>query len=276
MANLRICPRNIFDASEGVILTASPVLATSNPLSYLQSTERSNTARSTSNAAQSIRASWAIAKAANFLFVKMHNLSTAAQLAVPIYSDSNRTTLIAANAAANCFAYTGLSDNDIVTEDDFSHLRNSVRYFTLSSVMKSMSMDFTDPNNPWGFMEWSRIFGGKYYEFEFQIPGGGNPITMGDSGTQESAEDNSVISDKGGKGRRLELAADSFTATDWPQLLSIARHAGMDRDVFVSVKPTLGTWDELYHHGLFKFQTQNAFDRKNSNQGSTRLVLVEA
>lgn len=273
MANIRFGFRNIFDTAT---LTASPALITTLPEANLQKQERFKTARSTSLASQELRASWATAQRLNYVHLRMHNLTAAAQLAHPTYSDSAFTTLIAANAAANCFDYSGFARNDVLTEADFRLLKNSTRYLTLATTVQSAKVTIADAANPDGYFDASRIFGGEYFEMAYQLPYGGAVLTFDDFGTQDAAHDGSVISDKGAKGRRLELSQDFCQAADWAELLAGSRYAGKDKDIFVSIYPGDGTYLEPYHQGLFKFAAPSGFDRHMYGIAQTKLTLIES
>jgi len=272
MANLRICARNIFDSAT---LTASPALVTTLPETNLQKQERYKTARSTSTASQDLKASWASAQRMNFIHTRMHNHTAAAQHRDRTYTDSAWTTGVVDNAAANCFAYTGFAVDDVLTEADFRIIKNSTRYITLVTNMQSYIKTITDAANPDGYFDISRLFGGEYYEFAYNPPYGGAPITIDDYGTQDRAYDGSLISDKGAKGRRLEIQQDWMSTTDWPVLLAMLRYAGKDKDIFVSLYPGDGTYLEPYHQGLFKLAEPSAFDRHLPNLARTRLLFIE-
>ncbi len=277
MPNIRLGFRNIFDPAMGCRLSASPALVATMPEANLQTQARYKVARSTSLASQDIKASWAIAQRFNYVFSRMHNYTAAAQTRDRTYTDSAYSTGLVDNALANCYAYTNHARNDVLTEFDFRLLKNSVRYISpLVTTLLSYIMTISDPANPDGWLEFSRLFGGEYYECEYQLPGGGVLFTFDDYGTQSRAHDGSIISDKGAKGRKLELSSDCFSSTDWNELLAGQRYCGFDKDLFVSVTPTNGTFLEPYYHGLFKFQQLSALDRKLSTQASSKLILVES
>ena len=273
MPNLRIGFRNIFDSAT---LTESPALLTTLPIANLQKQERFKTGRSTSTASQDWKASWATAQRFNYIFLRMHNFTAAAQQRTRTYTDTAWTTGVVDNAAANCFAYTGHDVNDVLTEADFRLLKNSARYITLISNLQSLNLTTTDAANPDSYMEISRVFGGEYFEFAFNPPYGGAPLSFEDFSTQAQAQDGSVVSDKGPKGRRLELSAEWMTTADWAALLAGIRYAGKDKDIFVSLYPTDGTYLETYHQGLFKVAEASPFDRHMPNLAKTRLTLIES
>jgi len=276
MANLRICARNIFDTAAGCTLSASPALVTTLPESNLQTQQRFKTARSTSTASQDIKATWSTgAQRFNFLHTRMHNFTASAQLALPTYSDTAWTTSIAANAAANCFDYTGFDRNDVLTETDFRLLKNSTRYVTLITTLQSLIARYTDAANPDGYFDISRLYGGEYREFAYNVPDGGEALTFDDFSTQQRMDDGSLVTDKGQKARVIELAHDFMTSADWAFVLSILRSAGKDKDIFVSLYPSDGTYLEAYWQGLFKLANPGAFSRHRYGLAQTKITLIE-
>lgn len=276
MPNIRFGFRNIFDVDQGCTLTASPALVATMNEANLQRQERFRMARSTSLATQDIKASWLVPKRFNYLFTKMHNYTVAAQERIRTYTDSAWTTGQIDNAAANCFAYTGHDVNDVVTEADYRLLKNSVRYVTLVAAMQSLIQSLTDPANPDGVFEISRLHGGEYWEMAYNPPYGGATLTFEDFSTQDMAHDGSLISAKGPKRRRLEINASFCAEADWKKLLAMCRMAGKDRDIFVSLYPGDGTYLEAYHHGLWKLQEITAFDRHVYGLAQQRLIFIEA
>ena len=272
MANLRICYRNIFDTAT---LTASPALVTTLPEANLQKQERFKTARSTSLASQDLKASWASAQRVNFIHTRMHNFTAAAQTRDRTYTDSAWTTGVIDNAAANCFAYSGFAQNDVLTEADFRLLKNSTRYITLATNIQSYIQTITDAANPDGYFDVSRLFGGEYIEFTYNPPYGGAAFTFEDLSTQQVMHDGSLVSDKGAKRRRLELTQDFMPAADWAALLAGLRYAGKDKDIFVSLYPADGTYLEPYHQGLFKVAESTPFDRHMVGLAQQKLLLIE-
>lgn len=272
MPNLRIVAKNIIDSAT---LSASPSLLTTLPETNLQRTERGKTARSTSTASQDWKASWSSAQRVNTVVLWRQNFTSAAQQRTRTYTDAAFSTGTVDNAAANCFAPTGLSRLDSFTDTDFRHLKTSVRYITQENSMQSMNVTTTDASNPDGYQEMSRIFAGEYFEFAYNPPHGGLLMTQADASEQGRMDDGSLVSDKRWKARRLELSPDFMTTADWVELLAIARYAGQDKDVFVDCYPTDDTYLGLYHRGLFKFAAPTTFDRHFYNLARAKLVLEE-
>lgn len=276
MANLRICARNIFDSAAGCTLSESPALVTTLPAANLQTQQRFKTARSTSTASQDYKATWSTgAQRMNFLHQRMHNFTAAAQARVRNYTDTAWTTGVVDNAAANCFDYSGFDRNDVLTEYDFRLLKNSTRYFTLMTTMQSSILTITDAANPDGYFDISRLFGGEYREFTYNVPDGGEALTFDDFGTQTRMDDGSLVTDKGQKARVLELSHDYMTSADWAAVLSIIRSAGKDKDIFVSLYPGDGTYLEAYWQGLFKMASPAAFSRHRYGLAQTKITLLE-
>lgn len=276
MANLRICARNIFDSAAGCTLSESPALVTTLPAANLQTQQRFKTARSTSTASQDYKYTWSTgAQRINFLHQRMHNFTAAAQARVRNYTDIAWTTGVVDNAAADCFGYTGFSRNDVLTEYDFRLLKNSTRYFTLMTTAQSGILTVTDAANPDGYFDISRLYGGEYYEFAYNVPDGGEALTFDDEGTQSKMDDGSLVTDKGQKRRILELSHDWLTSADWKEVLSIIRSAGKDKDIFVSLYPGDGTYLEAYWQGLFKQASPAAFSRHRYGLAQTKITLLE-
>ena len=272
MPNIRILFRNLADTAT---VTASPALVTTLPEANLQKQERNKTARSTSLTSQELRFSWPTAQTIDMIAMRRHNLTAAAQTANPTYTDSVFTTLINANAAANCFAYTGLNSNDILTEADFRLMKNSVRYLTSAPNVQSMKAVITDAANPDGYFDVSRIFIGKYFEMAYQLPYAGAPLTMDDASAQQRMDDGSLVTDKSYKFRKLEINQDFCTTAEWAALLAGLRYAGKDKDIFISVFPAAGDYTEVYYQGAFKFVGMSAFDLNRPNLAGLRMNFEE-
>ena len=272
MANLRILFRNLVDTAT---VTASPALASGNPESYLQDARRKKTARSTSTASQDLKFSWASAQRVNMIAHRYHNLTAAAQIAAPTYSDSAFTTSIAANAAANCFGYTGLDTNDILTETDFRILKNSARYLTLATNVQSMKSVITDASNPDGYFDVSRVFIGEALTFTYNPPWGGVPLSFEDMSENIDMADGSIVTNKGEKRRRIDLNLEWVAEAQLPALLAGLRLVGKDRDIWVSCFPEDGTYLEAYYQGAFKIVENAMLNRHLPNLAQSKLTLVE-
>ena len=272
MANIRFLFRNLVDTAT---VTASPALLAGLPATNLQTQQRNRSARTTSTASQDFSFSWPTAQTIDMIAMRRFNLTAAAQMACPTYSDSAFTTSIAANAAANCFGYTGLDANDILTESDFILLKNFARFPTLSSVVQSLKVTVTDAANPDGYFDISRMFIGKLKELFYQVSYSGALLTMDDASTQRRMDDGSLVSDKRFKFRKLEINQNYCAPSDWASILSALRFVGKDKDVFISVFPTAGDYTEVYYQGAFKFTGMSAFDRNNPNAAGMRMIFEE-
>lgn len=272
MANITFCFKNLID---GATLSASPALVTTLPETNLQYQERGKTARSTSTASQDIKASWSSAQTIDMAWVRYHNLTASAQIAYPTYSDAAWTTSVDANAAANCFGYTGFDAGDVLTDADFRLLKNSARYLTSRSTIQSMKFTVTDASNPDGYFDISRIGCGKSTVLSYNPPYGGVPLLFEDFSTQGRMDDGSLVSDKRFKARRIELSHEWMPAADWAAMLRGLREVGKDKDFFVSIYPADGTYLEAYHQGTFKVADGGAFDRHLYGLARTKITLVE-
>lgn len=272
MANLRILFRNLADTAT---VSASPALATGNPETNLQDQRRKMTARSTSTASQELRFSWSSAQTVNMIALRYHNLTASAQLAAPTYSDSAFTTSIDSNAAQNCFGYTSLDANDVLTEADFRILKNSERYLTERSTVQSMKATLTDAANPDGYFDVSRVFIGKPLTVTYNPPWGGVPLTFEDMSDTIDMADGSIVTNKGEKRRRIDLSLEWVAEAQLPALLAGLRSVGKDKDIWVSCFPEDGTYLQPYYHGAFKIVENAMVSRHLPNLAQTRLTLVE-
>lgn len=273
MANIRFSFRNHADTA---VLTSNYSFATNLPLTNLQRQERYRTARTTTAADHEYKLAWAAPVTVAMAATRLHNFTSAVTIATPTYSDAAFTTSIAANAAANAFAYTGFDGNDILTEIDFRLLKNTARYLTSSSSVQSMKFVVANSANPDGYFDISRLWVGDYFEMFYQLPYGGGGFKFDDFSVQGRAFDGSVITDRGPQGRRLELSASQCKSTDWAKLLSGLRYVGKHRDLFVSVFPGDGTWKEAYYQGLFKVEDVSIFDQNFYDHASQKITLIES
>lgn len=272
MANARILATNIADFAG---ISASPALVTTLPETNLQTQQRKRTARSTSTASQDIKLSWSGAQRVNMVALRYHNLTAAAQMRVRTYTDSAWTTGLVDNAAANCFGYTGFSNYDVLTDADFRLLKNSARYITLATNVQSMIITVTDAANPDGYFDISRLFVGEYFEFTYQFQYGAIPLATQDFSIQARADSGTLITEKREKARKFDLNQGLLTAADWPEILSIYRRCGLDKDLWLSIFPGDGTYLEAWYQSAVKFESMPAMDRHFPGMAQSKLTLIE-
>ncbi len=272
MPNARILATNIADSAG---ISASPALVTTLPETNLQTLPRKRTARSTSTASQDIKLSWSSAQRVNMVALRYHNLTAAAQMRVRTYTDAAWTTGLVDNAAANCFGYSGFSNYDVLTDADFRLLKNSARYFTLATNVQSMIITITDAANPDGYFDISRLFVGEYFEFAYQLMFGGAPISTQDFSIQARADSGTLITEKREKARKFDLSQSLLNPQDWPEILSIARRCGLDKDLWLSIFPGDGTYLEAWYQAAVKFEAMPAFDRHFPGLAQMKLTLAE-
>ena len=60
------------------------------------------------------------------------------------------------------------------------------------------------------------------------------------------------------------------------EILAGFRYAGNDKDIFVSLYPSDGTYLEAYHQGLFKVAEQSPFDRHMPTLARKSITLIES
>lgn len=245
-SRLRILARNLADTAT---LAASPIMLPTLPITSLQQqTLRGVTARSSGLASQDVLATWSSDQKANMLAFTRTNLSTAATLRSLIFIGGSPTTAVYDSSALGAFSTSGLdTDIDIYTEADFRMLRNTVQYFPLVTNMQQALARIADAANADGYIEMTRMWIGKYFEFTYDPPFEGAGLQVEDLSKGSRADDGSHIVDKKGKFRRLTLRLDFIPDADLPTVLGIARYLGKDKECFLSLYPGWGGAKELYN-----------------------------
>ena len=259
IVNPRLLIKNLADYAA---ISASPSLIPSLLETYLQMPARNKTARTTSLASQDIKLSWAADQRVNMVALRYHNLTTSAQLRVRTYTDSAWTTGLIDNAAANCFAYTGLSDKVDLLDPDFRIFKNSPRYFTLATNVRSMIITVIDPTNPDGYMDFSRLFVGEYWEFAYGAPYNNAPVSFGDMSVQGRSDSGNIVTDKRGRYVIAGINPEFITmAADYKELAAAAMSLGLSKDFWFSTYPKEGTILEMYNQNAYKFTSIPTMDR---------------
>jgi hypothetical protein len=274
MPNLRILPRNIGDTAA---LAASPVLASSLPVTNLQTQPRLSVARTTGVASQVIQGTWATNQRATMVALCRHNLTTAATWRVQLYSDVGLTAQIADSGTVTAFPGTGLTTQDDPTDVDARGMKNSVYYFALLTTVKGFKITITDAANPDGYFEASRLFIGEYFEPTRQPSFGAESFAHVTATSQARSDGGSLYSDRGADWRRETFDLDQLDATaDIPWMLWLLRYCGKHRDVWFSFYPGAGNAQEIYHQGQFKFVDLGPLEPHFYNLHRSRVTLEEA
>lgn len=249
MPALRILARNLANTA---VITASPAMVESGGISVENlglDTERGRTARSTSAASQDLKLSWATNQSANMIAVARHNWTTSSTLREIIYPNADWTgTPLYDPGATAAFSTSGLdTDIDVYTEHDFLMLKNTVRYFTALTTMKSLIARILDTSNPDGFLQQNRLFIGKYFEFTYNPDHGDVELQLMDESAHSRADDGTQHVDRKYKARRLTLNLNFVPDADLPSLLALVRYLGKHGEAWVDLYPGVTSAKGLYN-----------------------------
>lgn len=275
MARIRILARNIVDTATA---SASPAMSTTLPVTNLQrQTERARTARTTGLSSQDIKLTWSANQKANMLAVTRHNWSSSATLRTLGYSDAAWTTGNGLDTTAlAAWSTSGLAtDWDVYTEADFKGYRNSAQYFSEFTDVRSAIARIADGSNSDGYIEQTRLWMGKYFEFSYNPPGGGVDLELMDGSIAGRADDGSHIVDKRWKARQLTLNLENIPDADLPSVFAILRYLGLDRECFVSLYPGLGGAKEIYNQMACRVVQNPAIGPKTYGLHKTTVVFEE-
>lgn len=262
MNNIRILARNIADTST---LTAdtSPISSSLGVANLIRQTERTRTARFSSASIPTIDARWTSDQQINMVGLTRHNWSTSALWLPKIYAGGSPSALLytAGGFGVTAFSTAGLdTDIDVYTEADFAGLRNTVKYITLLTTAQQATFTITDGGNPDGYIDQTRLWIGKYFEFFYDPPFGAVQLVPMDSSVGERADDGTHIVDKGWKARRLQIRLEFVRSADVKSLLAILRYLGKDKEFFLSMFPNEGGALELYGQMACRITETNPVD----------------
>lgn len=239
-ARLRILSPNLFDAAA---LTDSPAMAATLPIGNLQDAARARVARTVGlPAIQYLRGDWAAAVACNGFVLWRHNLSGAATLRFRLYAGPAQTGALLYDSGpvkmGNIIPYGEIIyGTDVYGAWLFNAWPVACTILWFASVLAgSFELALSDPANPAGYMQASRIFLGQYFS-----PGDnfsyGAKMRWEDDSTQERTDGGSLRTDTREPYRVLRLALDFLTEADRAALAEILRANGKSKDLFVSMHP---------------------------------------
>lgn len=259
IVNPRMLFKNIADTAA---ISTTPLFLSTLPDVNFLNPSRTKTARTSSVASQDIKLSWAADQRVNMVALRYHNFTTSAQIRVRTYTDSVWTTGLVDNAAQNCFAYTGLSSAIDYADPEFRLYKNSARYITLATNVRSMIITITDPTNPDGYFDFSRLFVGEYWEFAYGMPYGQASVSFSDMSTQGRSDSGYMVSDKRARYLTASINPEMITmAADFKEFAAAVHAVGLSKDFWLSMFPTDGTLLEMYNQNAFKFVSIPPMDR---------------
>lgn len=266
----------IKNLADSALVTASPVAATGYPVTNVQTQERTQVFRATSLVSQQLKFSWATgAQRISGIALVGHNLTAAATIMIDQYTTSTFGGTNTNLAAAAAFSYTGLDSRIDLTSDDMLIRRNVARYPTLKTDTQSLIVTIVDTNNPAGFISVGRVIIGECEEFTYGFPEGGEGSDMQDTGTQERAQDASLLSNPGDAYDELALSIKYLPeATDLQKLLYAKEYWGKTKDFWFSKYPGTGDKFEFYGQNAWKVADGLRVNRASIDIANTILVMA--
>lgn len=256
-------------------LLATLSCATANalyPAANLITQQRDETLRTTGVSAQVIRATYAANQSVSAVALCRHNLTAAATWRVQLYSDAAWTTQVADSGTVTAFISTDPGPFDTVTDATFKVLKNSVAWFSATTV-RSVQVTLTDAGNAAGYLEASRLFIGAYVELG-QNPDWGHSISWDDPTTQSRTLGRSLLSQNNGeRTRSFDFPFSLLDPTPRNYLADLMRVYGMERDFFMSMWPGEGGRIEREHQAWCKITAAQGLTRPLVNFYGTSLTL---
>lgn len=264
MSNLRI---GYLNRADSATLTASPVVETTAPITYLQNDSRGYVMRSTGLTAQEIKGEWGgTAYAIGCCVLWRHNLITNDTWRIQLYSDVAWTTSVYDSGAVDVY-----TDN-IFDNWDFAF---SQKFFTEIAGVKSFKITLTSASNPDGFMEAGRLFLGPYTEAAYN-PAYGAQIGYETSSTQSRSDGGSLLVNTKAAWRNMTFDMWINTEATRAAWLEIGRYVTNVKTVFVSVFPeSSDTTLERDYSVMGKFTVSPMHTLSSFNKYDFSIKLVE-
>lgn len=252
--NCLLCPEN---AIESALLTATPDLLPSFPVSSLKLPRRSRPARSTSTAVQQFHFTWeGQGKVMNFMTLMPHNIETGGTWRVQLFSDAawtnqiyDSTSIVAYDTLTLGQLRWGISTLNEGIFSNFGGLRFSVVYFPLVTAGSGI-VTVSNVGNSDGYIEASQLYGGNAMELQW------NPEKLSGGWKENTAQKRSrgatLASDAESAFRGFTMDinfTDELQAEKFDELFLTA---GLRKQIFVSLFPGAGGKRERNHTLLAK------------------------
>lgn len=238
---MRIITSNVGDSGT---ITASPAAVATLPAINLQNATRAPLWRSTSVADQTLNLTWSSVQLLSAVALLRHNLTSAATWRIQVFSDAAWTTVVYDSGAVA--AYTPKSLGEIAWGLDalgasvftaWSYFFSAM-YFT-PVAGQSMSITLSDPTNPAGYMQASRLFAGAYFEPTFNADYGLS-LTWKEDTVLTRTDGGTLRSDPKEPYRNMKFDLSMLQNGEDRKLVEIIRSSGKRKDIFISIFPGVG------------------------------------
>lgn len=243
MSNLRIGYLNYADLAT---LTASPIVTSTGPVTYLQSDARGDICLATSTASQDIKGTWGgTAYTISQLALWRHNLAYSDTIRLQLYSDTAWTAGVYDSAALAAYA-SGLFDN---WGWGFSN-----RYFTPVTGVQSFKITVAASA---AALQCARLFLGPYTEAPIN-PNYGFVLAPENNSKQSRSEGGSLRSYAKADWRSAQFDLQMKTEADRAAWYEISRYCGITKAFVASLYPGDGGTAERDHTVFGKFERSPA------------------
>lgn len=252
MSNARLLIRNIAD--EGT-LSSSPTAVSTLPVSNLQTQPRNEVWRSPDLSTQVISLVFSANQTASMVAVCRGNLTTGGTVRVQVYSDAAMTSQISDSTALAAFSTSGFADVDAwrYLTDSFRGKKNFVYYFGRLTNVQGVKITITDASNPDGYMQYSRLFVGDYFEFTYQVADEAESGSAGAMTVQGRSDGGDLWSDRGPGFEVQHLDIGNIHENDVPSVLALAEYLERHTDFWFDLMPGDTSAFAVYRRGQRKF-----------------------
>lgn len=274
MSNIRVVPINFFDEA---VLTTSPAMVTTLPVTNAQLTARDAVARSTSTADQTIQGHWnGNGRKIDSFFLFRHN-GHGGKVRLRLYTYPDFTGQVYDSGVVDIYtlfpieyewgiAPLGFATTDILAGESPYSL------FFAAVACSSFRIDFSRCQGP--YWEIGRAYLGKYLEAPYN-PAMGMQVGWQSTSQQTRALGASLRTRAGSRWRDMKV--DLFYGTDsdralWRDLLG---RISMDEDVAFSIFPGVGGRQERDHVMNAQLQAHVPFGWNNVNFNEAAFTFTE-
>ncbi len=275
-SNLRIIADNWSDLAA---LSASPALAL--PASNLQTQSRGEIMRTTGVATQQILGDFDQARICSACALVRHNLTSAATWRLELFSGAGQSgTTVYDSGSVTALPGYGWGEFRWGVDawggsiflgwgQAFSNL-----WFAATPAL-SFRLTISDPGNPVGYLQASRLVIGAYFE-PLRNMSSGVDVSWAENSAQRRTDGGSLRTDGRVAYRRWQFSLDFLNAAERGVVLDVFRRAGLRGDLFISCYPGLGGAQERDHAGLVKLVRMPGMRRTSPELYASELLFEES
>lgn len=235
---MRIIVENLADAAT---LTDSPAMHYAAPAVNLQDQSREKVARTTGLSTQTIDVTLASARQISSVVIYRGNFTTAGLWRVKVYDTPAMGSLLYDSGDSYLAPPKALGDLDWGVDplgaslfDGWGYVFAALWFATVTGSFIRITL--SDPTNPDGYMEASRLFVGAYIE-PSTMPWPGLSLQWRDSSSQSRTDGGTLRTEAGAQFRALVVSGALMPEDQRTELTTLLKDAGLRQDVYVSVFP---------------------------------------